>query len=155
MRFLCCHLVASSVKLYLIFGTHRRSWTMEFTKHRFLSTPECEFAKSNENVAIFETIFFNSSKVWNTHKISLEIYKLPISLCLSNISKEITNTLTDIQKIRIIWIKRTNIAGKPPKKFRNISHPELEISLYWHNFIKEISQLTDWQTYQKFRMIWI
>ena len=36
-----------------------------------------------------------------------------------------------------------------PKKFRKISHPELEISLHLSCFSKEISQLKDWQTYKK------
>ena len=33
-----------------------------------------------------------------------------------------------------------------PKKFRKISHPELEISLNLSNFSKKVSQLTDRQT---------
>ena len=41
-----------------------------------------------------------------------------------------------------------------PENFRKISLPELEISLYLYNFSKEVSQLTDWQTYMKFRIIW-
>ena len=41
-----------------------------------------------------------------------------------------------------------------PKNFRKIYHPELEISLYLSNVGKEVSQLTDWQTYKKFRNIW-
>ena len=40
------------------------------------------------------------------------------------------------------------------KDFRKISHQELEKSLYLSNFSKEISKLTDWQTYKKFRIIW-
>ena len=35
-----------------------------------------------------------------------------------------------------------------------MTHPELEISLYLSNFSKEVHQLTDWQTYKKFRIIW-
>ena len=58
------------------------------------------------------------------------------------------------KKLRIIWNKCTNIPGMPPKIFRKISDPELEISLYLSNFSKEVSQLTDWQTYKKFRIIW-
>ena len=42
----------------------------------------------------------------------------------------------------------TNIPGRPPKNFRNIYHPEPEISLYLSNFSKEVSQLTE------FRSIW-
>ena len=48
----------------------------------------------------------------------------------------------------------TNIPVISPKDSRKISHPELEISLYLCNFSKELSQLTDWQIYKKFRMIW-
>ena len=36
------------------------------------------------------------------------------------------------------------------KKFRKVSHPELEIFLYLSNFSKDVSQQTDWQTYKKF-----
>ena len=43
---------------------------------------------------------------------------------------------------------------KSPIKFSMISHPELEIFLYEPSFCKEASQLTDWQTYKKFRIIW-
>ena len=42
----------------------------------------------------------------------------------------------------------------PPKKFRNISHTELDLSLYLSNFSKKVSQLTDWKTYKKFIIIW-
>ena len=79
-----------------------------------------------------------------------------ISLHLSNFSKEVSQ-LTDWQtykKFRIIWNKCTNIQGMPPKIFRKISHPELKISLNLSNFSKEVSQLTYWQTYKKFRIIW-
>ena len=41
-----------------------------------------------------------------------------------------------------------------PKIFRKVTHPELEISLYLSNFSKEVRQLTDWQTYKEFRIIW-
>ena len=41
-----------------------------------------------------------------------------------------------------------------PKNFRNISLPEVEILLYLCNFSKEVSKLTDGQTYKKFRIIW-
>ena len=46
-----------------------------------------------------------------------------------------------------------NIPRMSPKNIRMISHPELEIYLYWSNFSKNVSQLTDWQTYKKFKMI--
>ena len=57
-------------------------------------------------------------------------------------------------KFRIIWNKCKNIPWIPPKNFRKISHTEPEISLYLSNFSKKVSQLTDWQTYKKFRIIW-
>ena len=40
-----------------------------------------------------------------------------------------------------------------PKNFGKISHQEQEISLYLSNFSKEISQLTDLQTYKQFSII--
>ena len=40
-----------------------------------------------------------------------------------------------------------------PENFRKIYLPELEISLYLYNFSKEVSQLTDWQTYMNFGII--
>ena len=73
-----------------------------------------------------------------------------------NFSKEVSQ-LTDWQtykKLRIIWNKWTNIPGMPPTNFRKISHTEVEISLYLSNFSKKVSQLTDWQIYRKFRIIW-
>ena len=42
-----------------------------------------------------------------------------------------------------------------PKIFRKISLPDLEISLDGHIFSKEVSQLTDCQTYKKFKTIWM
>ena len=90
----------------------------------------------------------------NFRKISYQ--EQEISLYLYNFSKEVSQ-LTDWQtnkKFRIIWNKCTNIPGMPPKNFRKISHTELEISLYLSNFSKKVSQLTDWQTYKKFRIIW-
>ena len=36
------------------------------------------------------------------------------------------------------------------KNVKKISHQEQEISLYLSNFSKEVSQLTDWQTYKQF-----
>ena len=41
-----------------------------------------------------------------------------------------------------------------PKNFRKISQQEQEISLIMSDFSKEVSQLTDCQTYKKFRFIW-
>ena len=82
--------------------------------------------------------------------------ELEISQYLCNFSKKVSQ-ITDWQtykKFRIIWNKCTNILGMPPKNFRKISDPELEISLYLSNFSKEVSQLTDWQTYKKIRNIW-
>ena len=79
-----------------------------------------------------------------------------ISLYLYNFSK-VVSQLTDWQtymKFRIIWNKCTNIPWMPPKNFRKISHTELDISPYLSNFSKKVSQLTDWQTYKKFRIIW-
>ena len=40
------------------------------------------------------------------------------------------------------------------KSLGKIYHPELEISLYLTYFSKEVSQLTDWQTYKKLTTIW-
>ena len=40
------------------------------------------------------------------------------------------------------------------KKFQKISHPELELSLYLYIICKEVRQITNWQTYKKFRIIW-
>ena len=90
----------------------------------------------------------------NFRNISLPEVEILLYLC--NFSKEVSQ-LTDWQtykKFKIIWKKCTNIPGMPPKKFRKISHTELEISLYLFNFSKKVSQLTDWQTYMKFRIIW-
>ena len=82
--------------------------------------------------------------------------ELEIFLYLSNFSKEVSQ-LTDWQtknKFRTIWNQCTNIPGMSPKNFRKISSPELEISLYLSNFIKEVSQLADGQTYKKSENIW-
>ena len=90
----------------------------------------------------------------NFRKMSLP--GLEISLYLYNFSKEVS-LLTDWQtynKFRIIYNKCSSIPGMPSKSFRKISHPEVEISLYLYNFSKEVSQLTDWQTYKKFRFLW-
>ena len=90
----------------------------------------------------------------NFRKIFLP--ELEISLYLYIFSKEVSQ-LTDWQtymNVGIIQNKCTNIPGMPPKKFRKISHPELELSLYLSNFSKKVSQLADWQTYKKFRIIW-
>ena len=40
------------------------------------------------------------------------------------------------------------------KDSRMIFHQELVITLYFSNISKEVSQLTDWKTYKKFRFIW-
>ena len=68
--------------------------------------------------------------------------------------KRLTDRLEDIQELQ----NNLKIAQKYPrnvsKKLRNISYPELEISLYWHNFSKDVSQLRDWKTYKKFNIIW-
>ena len=77
-------------------------------------------------------------------------------ILMSNFGKTVSKQ-TDWQtymKFRIISSKCTNIPGISPRKMRNISHPELEISLYLSNFSKKVSQLTDWQTYKKFKIIW-
>ena len=82
--------------------------------------------------------------------------ELDISQYLCNFSKKVSQ-ITDWQtwkKFSIIWNKCTNILGMSPKNFNKMSPPELEISLYLSNFSKEVSQLTDWQTYKKFRIIW-
>ena len=82
--------------------------------------------------------------------------ELKISLNLSNFSKEVSQLTywQTYKKFRIIWNKCTNIPGMPPKNFRKISDPELEISLYLCNFSKKVSQITHWQTYKKFRTFW-
>ena len=74
--------------------------------------------------------------------------ELEISLYLSNFSRRVSQQKNwqRYKKIRIIWNWCTNISGMSPKSFRNISHPELEISLHLSNFSKEVSQLTDSQT---------
>ena len=36
--------------------------------------------------------------------------------------------------------------GMSPKFFGNIFHPGQDMSLYWPDFSKEVSQPTDWQT---------
>ena len=41
-----------------------------------------------------------------------------------------------------------------PEKLRKMFLPELEISLHLYNLSKEVSQLTDRQTYMNFRIIW-
>ena len=79
-----------------------------------------------------------------------------ISLYLSNFNKEVCQ-LTDWQtykKFRIIWKWFNNISGMSPKIFRKTSHSGSEKCLYFYNFSKEVSQLTDWQTYKNFRIIW-
>ena len=48
----------------------------------------------------------------------------------------------------IIWNWPANIPEMSWKNLRKISHPELEITLYLYNFSKEVSQITDLQTYK-------
>ena len=82
--------------------------------------------------------------------------ELEIFLYLYNFSEEVSQ-LTDWQtdkKFRIICNKCKNMPVMSPKKFRKISYPELEISQYLCNFSKKVSQITHWQTYKKFRIIW-
>ena len=82
--------------------------------------------------------------------------ELNICLHLSHISKEVSKQ-TDWQtykKLRIIWKWCNNISVMSPKNFRNVSHSGPEIFLNLSNFSKEVSQLTDWQTYKKFQIIW-
>ena len=57
------------------------------------------------------------------------------------------------KKILKIQKKCTNISGMCPQNVRDISHQEQEISLYLSNFSKEVSQTTDWQTCNNFRII--
>ena len=75
-----------------------------------------------------------------------------ISQFLPTISKEDWQTN---KKFIIIGNLCTNISGMSPKNFSKMSHPELEIPPYLSNISKEVSQLPDWQTYKKFRIIWI
>ena len=79
-----------------------------------------------------------------------------ISLYLSNYSKKVSQLTywQTYKKCVTIWKKCTNIPGMPPKNFRNISLPEVKILLYLCSFSKEVSKLTDGQTYKKFRIIW-
>ena len=77
-------------------------------------------------------------------------------LNLCNFNKEVSQ-ITDWQtykNFRIIWNYCANIPVMSQENFRNISLPELEISLYLYNFSKEVSQLTDWHTYKIFRGFW-
>ena len=67
------------------------------------------------------------------------------SLYLSNISKEVIQP-TDWQtfkKFRIIRKWYNKIIGMSPKNFRKIAYSGPEISLYFSNIGKEVSQLTD------------
>ena len=82
--------------------------------------------------------------------------ELEISQYLCNFSKKVSQIMDwqTYKNFRIIWNKCTNIAGMPPKNFRKISYPELEISLYLWNFSKKVNQLTDWQTYKIFSINW-
>ena len=82
--------------------------------------------------------------------------ELDLSLYFYNFSKDVSQ-LTDWQtykKIRNIWNWCTKVPRMSPRNFRKIYHPELDLSLHVYNFSKEVSQLTYWQTYKKFRIIW-
>ena len=46
-----------------------------------------------------------------------------------------------------------NIPRMSPKKFRKITIPYQEIHLYWPNLSKKVIQLTELQTYRKFKII--
>ena len=142
-------------------------------KFRKTSYPELEisqhlpyFSKEVSQITNWQT-YKKFRIIWNKYtnipgmspkkirKISYQ--ELEISQYLCNFSKKVSQ-ITDWQtykKFRIIWNKCTNILGMPPKNFRKISDPELEISLYLSNFSKKVSQLTDWHTYKKFVSIWI
>ena len=80
---------------------------------------------------------------------------LEIFLYLSNFRKEVSQ-LTDWQtykKFVINWKYCKKIPGMSPKIVRKIYYPGQEISLYCPIFSKDVSQLTDWQTYKKFKTI--
>ena len=82
--------------------------------------------------------------------------ELELSLHLYNFSQKVSQ-LTHWQtykRFRIIWNKCTKITGMPPKNLREIYPTELEISLYEPNFNKDVSQLSDWETYKKVGIIW-
>ena len=79
-----------------------------------------------------------------------------IYLYWPNFSEEVSQ-LTDWQtnkKFVIIWKKCANISKMSQKNFRKISQSEQKICLHSSNIYKEISQLTDWQTYKQFAFIW-
>ena len=82
--------------------------------------------------------------------------ELEIFQYLCNFSKKVSQIAEwqTYKKIRIVWNKCTNIQVMSPKNFRKISYLELKISLYYHNFSKEVSQLTNRQTYKRFWTIW-
>ena len=87
---------------------------------------------------------------------NLYLPELELSLYLCNFSKEVSRLINwqTCKKFRFNWNSCANIPGVSPENFRKISLPELEIFLYLNNFSKEVSQLTDWQTYKKIRIIW-
>ena len=109
---------------------------------------------------IFRIIF---SKCTNITGMPLKNFKkmshpeLDILLYLYNFSKEESQSIDweAYKKFRIIFNCCTNIAGMSPKNLGKFSHPELEISLHLSNFSKEVSQLTDCQTFKKFGSSWI
>ena len=68
-----------------------------------------------------------------------------IFLYWPNFSKKVRQPI-DLEtnmKFVTIWKKWTNIPGMSPKNSRKIFHPKQEIYLYFSNFRKEVSQLTD------------
>ena len=66
--------------------------------------------------------------------------------------KRLRDRLTGKQEIQNILEIVQNYPRNVSKKFRNINNSELEISLYISNFVRDVTQLTDCQTYQKFRI---
>ena len=139
---------------------------------RKISHPEQEislhlsnFSKEVSQLTDWETYKFVGiiwNKCINIPGMSPKIFRkipyqeLEISQYLCNFSKKVSQ-ITDWQtykKFIFIWNQWSNIPGMSPKIFRQRSHPELEISLYLSNFHQEVSQLTHWQTYQNYRIIW-
>ena len=66
------------------------------------------------------------------------------------VSKQFQKDISSRTKVIYICV----IPGMSLENLRKIFIPELAISLYLYNVSKEVSQLTDWQTYKKFRIIW-
>ena len=112
------------------------------------SMPTTRLTDIQTNLNYFDPVYQHLRKVSKKFQkdISFRTGDIPLSYFSKEVSKQ-----TDWQtymKFRIICSKCTNIPGISPEKIRKISHPELEISLYLSNFSKEVSQLTDWQTYK-------